>query len=146
MNATRTPAPLRGEFPVFRPMPTRWLDNDHYGHVNNVIYYSYFDTAVNGYLIDATAADIRDLPAIGLVVETGCQYFAPVSFPDRLEVGLALARLGTSSVEYRLAVFVKGQDAAAALGRFVHVYVDQVSRRPVPVPDTIRRAIEPLAV
>ncbi|HRX89904.1 MAG TPA: acyl-CoA thioesterase, partial [Steroidobacteraceae bacterium] len=70
MNATRTPAPLRGEFPVFRPMPTRWLDNDHYGHVNNVIYYSYFDTAVNGYLIDATAADIRDLPAIGLVVET----------------------------------------------------------------------------
>ncbi len=146
MNATRSPAPPRGDFPVFRPIATRWLDNDHYGHVNNVVYYSYFDTAVNGYLIDATATDIRALPAIGLVVETGCQYFAPVSFPDQLAVGLALARLGTSSVEYRLGVFVQGHETAAAVGRFVHVYVDSATRRPVPIPDAIRRAIEPLAV
>ena len=100
MIAARTTAPPRGDFPVFRPIATRWLDNDHYGHVNNVVYYSYFDTAVNGYLIDTAATDIRALPAIGLVVETGCQYFAPISFPDQLEVGLALERLGHSSVTF----------------------------------------------
>ena len=144
MNAPRTTAPPRGDFPVFRSIATRWLDNDHYGHVNNVVYYSYFDTAVNGYLIDTAGTDIRTLPAIGLVVETGCQYFAPISFPDQLEVGLALERLGHSSVTYRLAVFVAGHAQAAAAGRFVHVYVDSDTRKPVAVPEVIRRAIESL--
>ena len=144
MNAPRTTAPPRGDFPVFRSIATRWLDNDHYGHVNNVVYYSYFDTAVNGYLIDTAGTDIRTLPAIGLVVETGCQYFAPISFPDQLEVGLALERLGRSSVTYRLAVFVTGHSEAAAAGRFVHVYVDSATRKPVAVPEVIQRAIEPL--
>ena len=146
MKATRPTPPSRVDFAVFRPIATRWMDNDHYGHVNNVAYYSYFDTAVNGYLIDAAGTDIRELPAIGLVVETGCQYFAPLSFPDRLEVGLALTRLGHSSVEYRLGVFVAGSDAAAAAGRFVHVYVDAASRKSVAVPEVIRRAIDSLKI
>ncbi len=135
----------RAAYPVLRPLPTRWMDNDHYGHVNNVVYYSYFDTAVNGYLIDAVGADIRELPAIGLVVETGCSFHAPLSFPDALEVGLAVARLGTSSIAYRLAIFRQGVDQAAATGRFVHVYVDRETRRPVPVPALIRQAVAPLS-
>jgi acyl-CoA thioester hydrolase len=145
MIATRPIAPSRTDFRQFRPIATRWQDNDHYGHVNNVVYYSYFDTAVNGYLIDATKTDIRELPAIGLVVETGCQYFAPVSFPDQLEIGLALERLGKSSIVYRLGVFLAGHGQAVAVGRFVHVYVDAATRKPVTVPDIIRHAIEPLA-
>ncbi|MCU0758944.1 MAG: acyl-CoA thioesterase [Steroidobacteraceae bacterium] len=140
----RLPVPVRGDFRVFRPMQTRWMDNDVYGHVNNVVYYSYFDTAVNGYLIDATGTDIRQLPAIGVVAETGCRYFESVSFPDALEVGLAVERLGRSSVVYALGIFVAGRDAAAAAGRFVHVYVDSAQRGTVPVPDAIRAAVGPL--
>ena len=134
----------RGDFPVLLPQQTRWHDNDVYGHVNNVVYYAYFDSAVNGYLIDASGADIRELPAIGIVAETACRYLQPVGFPDRLDVGLAVARLGRSSVTYRLAVLSAGEDAPAAVGRFVHVYVDRRTRRPVAVPDVLRAVLEPL--
>jgi acyl-CoA thioester hydrolase len=140
----RTPVPVRGDYRVFRPIPTRWMDNDVYGHVNNVVYYSYFDTAVNGYLIDATGTDIRELPAIGVVAETGCRYFESVSFPALLEVGLAVERLGRSSIVYQLGIFVQGRPAAAAAGRFVHVYVDSAQRGAVPVPESIRAAVTPL--
>jgi acyl-CoA thioester hydrolase len=137
--------PTRATFPVLRGVPTRWHDNDHYGHVNNVVYYAYFDTAVNGWLIEAAGHDIRDLPAIGLVVETSCRYFRPVSFPDPLEVGIGVARLGTSSVVYRLAIFRAGDEEPAALGRFVHVYVDRATRRTLEVPPVLRSVLAPLA-
>ena len=140
----RAPIPTRADFRLFRPMPTRWMDNDVYGHVNNVVYYSYFDTAVNGYLIDATGTDIRQLPAIGVVAETRCQYFESVSFPDLLEVGLAVERLGRSSIVYQLGIFAPGKSTAAAVGRFVHVYVDSAQRGTLPVPEPIRTAVTPL--
>jgi acyl-CoA thioester hydrolase len=136
----------RADFPVLRPQHTRWHDDDTYGHVNNVVYYAYFDTAVNGYLIEASETDIRILSAIGIVAETACRYLRPVGFPDRLEVGLAVARLGRSSVSYQLAVFRDGENEPAAVGRFVHVYVDRATRRPVAVPDVIRQVLEPLIV
>ena len=142
--STREPQPTRADYRVFRPITTRWMDNDVYGHVNNVVYYSYFDPAVNGYLIEATGTDIRQPGQIGLVVETGCRYFKPLSFPDALEVGIAVERLGGSSIVYRVGIFVAGESEAAAAGRFVHVYVDAVKRSSVPVPDTIRRAVAPL--
>jgi acyl-CoA thioester hydrolase len=138
-------SPARSDFRTFRQITTRWMDNDVYGHVNNVVYYSYVDTAVNGYLIDAAGTDIRALPAIGLVVETGCRYFRPITFPDAVEVGVAVEKLGTSSIVYRLGIFVVGEAEPAAAGRFVHVYVDASTRRPTPVPDVIRRAVAPLA-
>jgi acyl-CoA thioester hydrolase len=134
-------------FPRTWPMPTRWADNDHYGHINNVTYYAYFDTAVNAYLIEATGTDIRELPAIGLVVETACSYLTPLSFPDELVVGLAVARLGGSSITYRIGLFRAGEQEPAALARFVHVYVDREDqRRSVPVPDAIRAAVAPLVL
>lgn len=133
----------RTDFPVTRVLPTRWSDEDVYGHVNNVVHYALFDTAVNGWLIEACALDIRTLPAIGLVVETSCRYFAPLRFPDAVTAGIALERLGSSSVTYRLALFGAG-DAPAALGRFVHVYVDRDTRRPVPVPPEVRSALSAL--
>jgi acyl-CoA thioester hydrolase len=120
------------------------MDNDHYGHVNNVAYYSYFDTAVNGWLMDATNSDTRKLPAIGIVAETSCRFLKQVSFPDSLFVGLRLEKAGTSSVIYQLAVFRGDDIEPSALGRFVHVYVDEVSRRPVPIPAAIRAALEQL--
>jgi len=140
----RAPVPSRSGFRVFRRMPTRWMDNDVYGHVNNVVYYSYFDTAVNGYLIDTTGTDIRALPAIGVVAETSCRYFESVSFPDELEIGLAVERLGRSSIVYLLGIFVLGKPAIAAAGRFVHVYVDSAQRGAVPVPEPIRAAVASL--
>jgi acyl-CoA thioester hydrolase len=141
---TAAALPLRSEFKVLRPMQTRWMDNDHYGHVNNVAYYSYFDSAVNGYLMEATRCDTRKLPAIGIVAETGCKFLKEISFPDLLHIGLKLEKLGNSSVIYQLAVF-RGEDPEpAALGRFVHVYVDEKTRRPTPIPATIRAALEGL--
>jgi acyl-CoA thioester hydrolase len=134
----------RGDFPVLRELPTRWSDDDVYGHVNNVVHYAMFDSAVNGWLIEATGTDIRRLPAIGLVVETRCRYFAELRFPDVVTAGLELERLGNSSVVYRLALFGPSGEAPAAVGRFVHVYVDRESRRPVPVPDRIRAALRQL--
>ncbi len=143
-DAGRDGAPHRSDFVVWWPMPTRWADNDQYGHANNVVYYSWFDTAVNGWLMRSLGRDVRDLPAIGVVAETSCRYLAQVGFPDELEVGLALERLGTSSVTYRLGVFVTGAEEPAAVGRFVHVYVDPATRRPVPVPDDVRVAVRGL--
>jgi acyl-CoA thioester hydrolase len=134
----------RADFPVQRELPTRWSDDDVYGHVNNVVHYLMFDTAVNGWLIEASGTDIRRLPAIGVVVETSCRYFAELRFPDVVTAGIALERLGTTSVVYRLALFPPAAEAPAAVGRFVHVYVDAATRRPVPVPEEIRRALRQL--
>ncbi|MDV7198835.1 thioesterase family protein [Rhodococcus kroppenstedtii] len=161
-----TTAPAAADFPVLWPVPTRWADNDHYGHVNNVAYYSFFDTAVNGWLMSATGTDIRELDAVGVVAETSCRFLAQLSFPDELRVGIAVEKLGTSSIVYSLAVFrvaggpeagrggaggpEAGRDdnrdelVAAASGRFVHVYVDSATRRPVPIPPDIRAVVEPL--
>jgi acyl-CoA thioester hydrolase len=138
------PIPHRADFKVLRPMQTRWMDNDHYGHVNNVAYYSYFDSAVNGYLMDATQSDTRNLPAIGIVAETGCKFLKEISFPDMLHIGLRLEKLGNSSVIYQLAVFRGDDEQPAALGRFVHVYVDEETRKPMPIPSIIRTALEKL--
>lgn len=130
--------PHRNDFTVLRPIATRWMDNDHYGHVNNVAYYSFFDTAVNGFLIEAAGTDIRNLPAIGIVAESSCRFLSAISFPDTVHAGLAIERLGTSSVVYSIALFRGDEEAPCAIGRFVHVYVDRDSRRPVPIPDAIR--------
>jgi acyl-CoA thioester hydrolase len=136
-------APLtRADFPHFLEITTRWMDNDVYGHVNNVVYYSFFDTVVNRYLIDNKALDFRDGNVIGLVVETRCSYFKPVAYPDRITAALSVEQLGNSSVRYRLAVFRDDDDAAAAQGHFVHVYVDRATNRPVPLPDALRKALE----
>jgi len=135
----------RGEFRVLRTITTRWHDNDHYGHVNNVVYYAFFDTAVNGYLIEASGTDIRDLPAIGIVAETSCRFLSELSFPDLVHAGLALEKLGNSSVVYRIGLFRNDEVEPVALGRFVHVYVDAATRRPVPVPPPIRAALTALA-
>ena len=134
----------RDEFAVLRTIPTRWMDNDHYGHVNNVTYYSYFDTAVNEHLIREGGLDIRGGDAIGIVVETACRFHKPLSFPEIIDAGLAVARVGHSSVAYDIALFRQGDDEAAATGRFVHVWVDRTDRRPVAVPARIRVALEAL--
>ena len=117
------------------------MDNDHYGHVNNVAYYSFFDTAVNGFLIEAAGTDIRDLPAIGIVAESSCTFLSAISFPDTIHAGLAIEKLGTKSVVYRIALFRDYDQDACAVGRFVHVYVDRQSRRPVEIPPVIRNAL-----
>ena len=135
----------RGAYRHFLPIQTRWMDNDVYGHVNNVVYYSYFDTVVNAYLIRAGVLDFERGETIGLVVETQCNYFASFAFPDRIEAGLRVARLGTSSVRYEIGLFAAGANEPAAQGHFVHVYVDRASRRPVPLPDALRTALEALA-
>jgi acyl-CoA thioester hydrolase len=138
------PVLRRESFTVLRPIPTRWMDNDHYGHVNNVAYYSFFDTAVNGFLMDETGIDIRTLPAIGVVAESGCRFLSGASFPDTIYAGLAVERLGTTSVAYRLALFRGADDQPCAVGKFVHVYVDEGTRRPVPIPAVIRAVLERL--
>jgi acyl-CoA thioester hydrolase len=134
----------RNDFRVLRELPTRWSDDDTYGHVNNVVHYLMFDTAVNGWLIAASGTDIRTLPAIGLVVETGCRYLAELRFPETVTAGIGLEKVGSSSVVYRLALFGEHAEEPAAVGRFVHVYVDRRSRRPVPVPDEVRTALSRL--
>lgn len=139
-----TAHPRRADFKVLRQIPTRWMDNDHYGHVNNVAYYSFFDTAVNGWLLDATGIDIRNLPAIGIVAESGCRFLDAVSFPDTIYAGVAVDRLGTTSVVYRIALFRGGDETPCAVGRFVHVYVDRSTFRPVPVPPAIRTVVDGL--
>ena len=142
-SAPRLPE-QRSDFAVLRTITTRWMDNDHYGHVNNVVYYSYFDTAVNGYLIEASGTDIRDLPAIGIVAETSCRFMRELSFPDTVWAGLAVEKLGNSSVIYRIGLFRNEETEPAAIGRFVHVYVDAKTRRPVPVPPQVRAALTAL--
>lgn len=138
------PLPRRSDFVVLRQIPTRWMDNDHYGHVNNVAYYSFFDTAVNGFLIDGTGTDIRNLPAIGIVAESSCRFFSAVSFPDVIHAGLGTERIGARSIVYSIALFRNDDDEACAVGRFVHVYVDRDSRRPVEIPPAIRTVVERL--
>ena len=135
------PLPHRADFKSLRPIATRWMDNDHYGHVNNVAYYSFFDTAVNGYLIEATGIDIRELAAIGIVAESSCRFFSPVSFPDVMHAGLGIERIGARSVVYAIALFRNDDDEACAMGRFVHVYVDRDTRRPVEIPSEIRKVV-----
>jgi acyl-CoA thioester hydrolase len=131
---------LRTEFPVLRTITTRWEDEDVYGHVNNVVYYSFFDTAVNGYLIDATGTDIRRLDAVGLVAETQCEFLRELTFPGDVHAGLSVTRLGTSSIVYRIGLFQGESDEPAAIGRFVHVYVDAQSRQVTPIPGVVRAA------
>ncbi|PAT37933.1 thioesterase [Vandammella animalimorsus] len=139
------PEPLpRSAFAAFERIDTRWSDNDIYGHVNNVVYYSWFDTAVNRYLIAQGVLDIHAGSVIGLVIETQCNYFAPLAFPQAIEVGLRTAHLGRSSVRYELGIFAQGQALCAARGHFVHVYVDRDSRRPVPLPEPLRQALQRL--
>jgi acyl-CoA thioester hydrolase len=141
------PTPLsRGAFRHFMPIDTRWHDNDVFGHVNNVVYYAYFDTAVNRHLTDNGLLDVNASPIVGLVAETTCSYFAPVAYPDRLEVGLAVVRLGTSSVTYRLGLFRAGEPLTAALCGFTHVYVERASGKPVPIPAGHRALFEGVRV
>ena len=137
---------LRTQFPTLRTISTRWEDEDVYGHVNNVVYYSFFDTAVNGYLIETTGTDIRRLDAVGLVAETQCEFKRELGFPGDVQAGLAVTRLGTSSIVYRIGLFQGGSDEPAAIGRFVHVYVDPATRKVTPIPEPIRTAVGPLVV
>ena len=141
-----TPAPDLGRdaFSVVSVLPTRWADNDHYGHLNNARYFEYLDTAVNSWLLGVLGRDIRDEPSIALVASVGCEFYADTSFPDVLEIGLAMERVGRSSLTYRIAVFRQGSPQLRALGRYVHVYVDRATRRPAPVPPEIRAAAEAL--
>jgi acyl-CoA thioester hydrolase len=132
----------RDRYRHFLTVPTRWMDNDVYGHVNNVVYYSYFDTVVNEYLISSGSLDIESSRVIGLVVETRCRYFKPITFPDTVHAGLRVARLGNSSVRYEIGIFRNDEETAAAQGHFVHVYVDRETRRPAGLPVETRRALE----
>lgn len=142
--AVRVGPPARSGYRAFRPVTTRWSDNDVYGHVNNVVYYSWFDTAVNAHLIEAGALDIHGGDTIGLVVETQCNYFAPVAYPQTVEVGIRVARMGSSSVRYEVGIFAEGSHTAAAAGHFVHVYVDAATRRPRALPQALRSVLQAL--
>ena len=133
----------RSAYRVFRPITTRWMDNDVYGHINNVVYYSWFDAAVNAHLIEQRVLDIHHGAVIGLVVETQCNYFAPLVFPQTVEAGIRVARLGSSSVRYEVGIFGEGE-LCAAKGHFVHVYVDRQTRRPVPLPADLKSVLEKL--
>ena len=134
----------RSAYPVFRSITTRWMDNDAYGHVNNVIYYSWFDTAVNAYLIEHGALDIHHGSVIGLVIETQCNYFSPLAFPQLVDAGIRVRQLGTSSVRYEVGLFASGEPLTAARGHFVHVYVDKQTRRPQPLPLSLKTVLETL--
>jgi acyl-CoA thioester hydrolase len=137
---------VRDRYPHFLTVPTRWMDNDVYGHVNNVLYYSYFDTVVNEYLISTGVLDIERSPVIGLVVETQCRFFKPITFPDVVHAGLRVARLGRSSVRYEIGLFRNEDDTAAAQGHFVHVYVERESRKATALPPEMRSALEEILV
>ena len=136
----------RSDYRAWRLIPTRWSDNDVYGHVNNVVYYEWFDTAVNSLLIEAGVLDFAQSQSIGLVVETGCSYFESVTYPETIEAGIRVGRLGNSSVRYELGIFKPGEPFALAAGHFIHVYVDRDSRRPTRLPAPLRAALEPLVV
>ncbi|MDP3653724.1 MAG: thioesterase family protein [Rhodoferax sp.] len=135
---------LRSAYRVFRTISTRWMDNDAYGHVNNVVYYSWFDTAVNAYLIEQGVLDIHHGTTIGLVIETQCNYFSSLAFPQTVEAGIRVAKLGTSSVRYEVGLFAQGEPLTAAKGHFVHVYVDKETRRPTPLPLNLKTVLETL--
>jgi acyl-CoA thioester hydrolase len=125
-------------------IPTRWMDNDIYGHVNNVIYYSYFDTVINAYLISAGGLDIHGGAVVGVCAESQCRYLKPIAFPQTVEAWLRVGRLGRSSVRYEIGLFVKGEPGAAAFGHFVHVFVERPAMQPVPIPAPLRQALEQL--
>src|SRR4051794_24333953 len=137
---------LRTDYRHFLSVSTRWMDGDTYGHVNNVAYYAYFDTAVNEHLIRHRALDPNSSNIVGFVVETSCRYHRPLTFPEVIDVGLRVTRLGNTSVRYEVAIFKQNEDQAAADGHFVHVWVDRASRRPTPVPAAVREALSPLVV
>jgi acyl-CoA thioester hydrolase len=143
-ESKRAPRPTRADFRHFAPVETRWLDNDVYGHVNNVVYYAYFDSVVNRYLISEGRLDIHAAPVIGVVVESGCKFHASFAYPGAIDAGLAIGHLGRSSVRYELALFAPGEDVARVEGWFVHVFVDRETRRPAAMPDPVRRAYERL--
>ncbi|RZU47948.1 acyl-CoA thioester hydrolase [Fluviicoccus keumensis] len=139
------PVPSRRDaYRWFCPITTRWHDNDIYGHVNNVTYYSYFDTVANTYLIERGGLDIHTGDTVGFVVNSGCNYFAPIAFPDKLDGGLRVNKLGKSSVEYGIAIFKAGEDTAVAEGHFVHVFVNKANNSPVAIPENIRQALSVL--
>lgn len=141
------PAPsFRSAYKAFRTIPTRWMDNDLYGHMNNVVHYSLFDTAVNGWLVENGLLDMYKGGQIGFVVETGCRYFSEMAFPDVVTAGIRVGQLGSTSVRYELGLFRNDEEQAAAEGFFVHVYVDRHSRRPVPLADPLRHALRQLQV
>jgi acyl-CoA thioester hydrolase len=142
MTPERPQPEQRGAYRHFLRIGTRWMDNDAYGHVNNVVYYSWFDTVVNEYLVRRGVLDIGASNVIGLVVETQCRYFSELAFPEPVDLGLRIGRLGTSSVRYEIGVFAEGQPSASAQGHFVHVYVDRATRRPTPLPPPLRAALE----
>lgn len=142
--AEREAPGVRADYVRFLPIGTRWSDNDAYGHVNNVVYYAWFDSVVNRVLISDGGLDIAEGDSIGLCVESGCRYHAPVAYPEDVTVGLRVGKLGRSSVRYELGVFVEGRELAAAEGHFVHVFVARASRRPVPLPPRIAAALAPL--
>jgi len=144
MTATKPQALPRTVYPVFRTITTRWMDNDAYGHVNNVVYYSWFDTAVNAHLIEHGVLDMHNGAAIGLVVETQCNYFAPLAFPQTIEAGIRVAHQGTSSVRYEVGLFAQGEPLTAARGHFVHVYVDRLTRRPLPLAPEFQSVLDQL--
>lgn len=133
--------PCRADYFIFQPITTRWMDNDVYGHVNNVTYYSYFDTAVNLYLIEEGGLDIRNSPVIGYVVNSNCNYRKGIAYPDRLEAGLRVDRLGNSSVQYGVGIFREGEPEICAHGQFVHVFVDRATEKSVPIPEKLRTAL-----
>jgi acyl-CoA thioester hydrolase len=143
MNGTPS---TRADYRWFHALTTRWMDNDLYGHVNNVVYYSWIDTAVNRFQLDNGLLDLAASRAIGIVAETGCRYFAPIAYPDDVTVGLRVAKLGRSSVQYGAGIFRGPEHAAAAEGHFVHVYVDRTSMRPVAIPDVVRAGLQRIAV
>ena len=144
MVSMETPA-TRPAFKAWRTLTTRWSDNDAYGHVNNAVFYQWFDSAVNAWLIEQGMLDIIRGDPIALVVETRCRYFAPLAYPQDVEVGLAVAKLGRSSIHYRIGVFGAGEERVAAQGEFVHVVVDRMSRRPSEIPDAWRQKLEPIS-
>jgi acyl-CoA thioester hydrolase len=135
----------RGSYRAWRSIATRWMDNDVYGHVNNVVFYSWFDTAVNAWLVEKGLLDIEKGPVIGLVAETGCTYLRPIAFPDEVQAGISVGRVGRTSVRYDIGLFTNGQHAPAAQGFFVHVYVDREHRRPQPLPEKWRAVLETIA-
>ena len=145
-NVQREEPEVRKRYPHFLSVPTRWMDNDVYGHVNNVIYYSYFDTVVNEYLIHSGVLDIEKSPVIGLVVETQCRFFESITFPDTVHAGLRVARLGRSSVRYEIGLFRNDDRTAVAQGHFVHVYVERESHKATPLPPGMRAALEKILV
>ena len=143
---SKVQVPSRADYKVFYPITTRWSDNDIYGHVNNVTYYSYFDTAANRYLIEEGGLDISDASIVGYVVNSGCEYHAPITYPESVVAGVRVDRLGNSSVQYGIAIFKEGEEQAAAHGHFVHVFVERAENKAVPIPGNLRAALERLLV